>query len=60
MNSKQVVKALKKEGWMIDRITKHCIMKKGSKTVPIPMHGSKDLPIGTLKSIAKMTGVKLP
>lgn len=60
MNSKQVIKALQKEGWVIDRTTKHCIMKKGSKTVPIPMHGSKDLPIGTLKSIAKMTGVKLP
>jgi len=35
-------------------------MKKGKQIVPIPIHGSKDIPIGTLKSIAKITGVKLP
>ncbi len=60
MNCKQVIKALQQAGWVIDRTTKHCIMKKGRKIVPIPIHGSKDIPIGTLKNIAKMTGVKLP
>ena len=60
MNSKKVIKILENEGWVIDRMTKHCIMKKDGRIVPIPIHGSKDLPIGTLKSISKMTGVKLP
>ncbi len=60
MNSKQVIRTLQQAGWAIDRTGRHCIMKKGNKIVPIPTHGSKDIPIGTLKSIAKMTGVKLP
>lgn len=60
MNSRQVIKSLQNAGWVIDRHTRHCIMKKGKQIVPIPIHGSKDLPIGTLKSIAKITGVKLP
>ena len=60
MNYKQVMKTLQREGWCIERMTKHCVMKKDDKIVPIPMHGSKDLPIGTLKSISRITGVKLP
>lgn len=60
MNSREVIKALKAAGWTIDRTTKHCIMKKGGRIVPIPIHGGKDLPFGTLKSISKITGVKLP
>lgn len=59
MNSKQVIKSLQAEGWVIDRTTKHYILKKGNKIVPVPMHGSKDLPVGTLKSIERITGVKL-
>jgi predicted RNA binding protein YcfA (HicA-like mRNA interferase family) len=59
MNSKEVIKVLQREGWIIDRTTKHCIMKKYRKIVPIPIHGNKDLPIDTLKSIERMTGVKL-
>ncbi|MDQ3566070.1 MAG: type II toxin-antitoxin system HicA family toxin [Pseudomonadota bacterium] len=59
MNSKQVIKALKTAGWIIDRTTKHCILKRDGKTVPVPVHGAKDLPIGTLKSIERITGVKL-
>jgi len=54
-----VVKTLQKEGWVIDRRTRHTILKKDAKTVPIPIHGNKDLPIGTLKSIERITGVKL-
>jgi predicted RNA binding protein YcfA (HicA-like mRNA interferase family) len=60
MNSEEVIKKLKETGWVIDRTTKHCIMKKGSKIVPIPIHGNKDIPIGTLKSVSKITGVTLP
>jgi predicted RNA binding protein YcfA (HicA-like mRNA interferase family) len=31
MNEKQVIKALKSEGWIIDRTGRHCIMKKVNK-----------------------------
>jgi predicted RNA binding protein YcfA (HicA-like mRNA interferase family) len=59
MNSNQVIKALQEAGRVIDRPTRHCILKKGGRTVPVPMHGTRDLPIGTLKSIERITGVKL-
>ncbi|MBI5427681.1 MAG: type II toxin-antitoxin system HicA family toxin [Nitrospinae bacterium] len=59
MDFRQVVKILLADGWVIDRTTKHCILKKKGKTVPVPMHGARDLPIGTLKSIERITGVKL-
>jgi predicted RNA binding protein YcfA (HicA-like mRNA interferase family) len=59
VNSKQVVKRLQADGWVIDRKTKHCILKKEGKTVPVPMHGNRDIAIGTLKQIERFTGVKL-
>lgn len=59
MTGKQVVKRFQAKGWVIDRKTKHWILRKGNKTVPIPMHGNRDLPIGTLKNIERITGVKL-
>jgi predicted RNA binding protein YcfA (HicA-like mRNA interferase family) len=59
MNYKQVIKTLQAAGWMIDSTTKHCILKKQGETVPVPVHGSKDIPIGTLKNIERITKVKL-
>jgi predicted RNA binding protein YcfA (HicA-like mRNA interferase family) len=34
-------------------------MTKGSQNVLVPVHGTRDLPPGTLASIASQTGVKL-
>ena len=59
MTGKQVVEMLQKAGGVIDRRTRHTILKKQGKTVPVPIHGNKNLPIGTLKSIERITGVKL-
>lgn len=60
MNSRELLKILKKDGWYIDDITgshhqlKHPT-KLGKVTVP---HPRKDLPIGTVKSILKQAGLK--
>lgn len=35
------------------------MMIKDGELVPVPVHGSADVPIGTLLSIQKSTGVKL-
>jgi predicted RNA binding protein YcfA (HicA-like mRNA interferase family) len=62
MNGKEVVKRLEKEGWMLVKINgSHHMMQhiELNKKVPIPVHGSKDIKIGTIKSIEKQTGVKL-
>lgn len=33
--------------------------KEGFRSVPVPVHGTKDLGVGLLKAIEKQTGVKL-
>jgi predicted RNA binding protein YcfA (HicA-like mRNA interferase family) len=58
MNSREVIKRLKKEGWVLHHTKgdhhqfKHPSIP-GKVTVP---HPKKDLPIGTIKSIYKQAG----
>ncbi len=60
MNSSQLIRMLKEDGWKLVRITgshhhfKHPV-KQGLVTVP---HPKKDLPIGTTKSILKTAALK--
>ncbi|MEY9980086.1 type II toxin-antitoxin system HicA family toxin [Lysinibacillus sp. RC79] len=59
MNSKDLVKAITKDGWYLDRVRgshhqyKHPT-KKGLVTIP---HPKKDLPLRTVKSILKQAGL---
>ncbi|MEN3748177.1 type II toxin-antitoxin system HicA family toxin [Sphingomonas sp. HF-S3] len=62
MRSREVIKRLLAHGWVEVRQTgshrhfRHPTLP-GTATVP---HPKSDLPIGTLKSISKQTGVPLP
>jgi len=61
MNSRDVIRALKRDGWFeVDQAGSHQQFKhptkKGRATVP---HPKRDLPMGTLKSIEKQTGLRL-
>jgi predicted RNA binding protein YcfA (HicA-like mRNA interferase family) len=61
MNSRDVIKALKKDGWYeVRQVGSHKqfkhTTKKGRVTVP---HPSREIPIGTLKSIEAQAGLKL-
>jgi len=59
MTGKEIVKLLIKNGWEIDRVKgSHHIMKKKDKTITVPVHGKKDIPIGTLNDILKEAGLK--
>ena len=61
MSSTEVIRRLKAHGWSeIARRGSHVQLKHLSKPgrVTVP-HPKKDLPIGTLKSIEKQSGVKL-
>lgn len=61
MNGRDVLKRLRQEGWVLDHVTgSHHLMRKGSLKVPVPVHGSRDLPTGLIKAISRQTGVKLP
>jgi predicted RNA binding protein YcfA (HicA-like mRNA interferase family) len=61
MRSRDVIQQLQKDGWYeVNQAGSHKqfkhMVKKGRVTVP---HPSRDIPIGTLKSIEKQAGVKL-
>jgi predicted RNA binding protein YcfA (HicA-like mRNA interferase family) len=60
VSGKDVIRRLKDQGWTLDRVKgSHHVMRKAGISCPIPIHGNKDLAIGTLKSIERITGVKL-
>jgi predicted RNA binding protein YcfA (HicA-like mRNA interferase family) len=59
MTGKEFIKLLIKNGWELDRIKgSHHIMIKQHKTLSVPVHGNKDLPVGTLNSLLKDGGLK--
>lgn len=59
MTGKNLLKLLKKENWELDRINgSHHIMKKDEKTLSVPVHGNRDIPLGILNAILKQAGLK--
>ncbi|MGO4880525.1 MAG: type II toxin-antitoxin system HicA family toxin [Bryobacteraceae bacterium] len=61
MDSREVIKRLERDGWYeVNQVGSHKQFKhpakQGRATVP---HPKRDIPIGTLKSIEKQTGIKL-
>jgi len=60
VDGREVVKALQAVGWKEVRISgSHHILQKDGKSVPVPVHGRRDLGIGLIRRIEKQTGVKL-
>jgi predicted RNA binding protein YcfA (HicA-like mRNA interferase family) len=60
ISGKKVIKLLLKDGWTkVSQSGSHVKLTKGSLVTIIPLHGNRDLPKGTLRSIEKQTGVKL-
>jgi predicted RNA binding protein YcfA (HicA-like mRNA interferase family) len=61
VSSREVIRKLQDDGWELKRVSgshhhfRHAT-KQGTVTVP---HPKKDLPLGTLKSIERQSGVKL-
>lgn len=59
LTGKQLVKQLMDEGWSVDRISgSHYIMVKGDRTISVPVHGNKSLPVGLLNKLLKQAGLK--
>jgi predicted RNA binding protein YcfA (HicA-like mRNA interferase family) len=61
MDSQMIIKMLQKDGWFkADQSGSHILFrhpsKKGRVTVP---HPKKDIPIGTLRSIERQSGIKV-
>ncbi len=60
MDSGSIIKLLQKYGWELKRVTgshHHYINIDTNNLITVP-HPKKDIPIGTLKSIEKHSGIK--
>ena len=60
MNSKEIIKLLKKNGFkMKSQNGSHKKFVKDNKTAIVADHGKDEVPLGTLKSIERQSGLKL-
>ena len=61
MNGKEIIRLLEEAGWKHThtRGSHYKMEKKHHRSVPVPVHGKRDLGIGLVKAIQKQTGVKL-
>lgn len=60
MEAKEVLKLLKSNGFSeVSQRGSHLKLTSGDKIVIVPIHGAKDIPIGTLKNIEKQSGIPL-
>lgn len=61
MKAMDVIKMLKAEGWYeVRQSGSHKIFQHDTKpgNVVVPVHGKKDVPIGTFNNILKQAGLK--
>ena len=61
ISGKDFCKLLDKKGWQLKTIkgSHHVFMKEGKKErISVPVHGSKDLKIGLLKSVMKIANIE--
>ncbi len=60
MNGKELIKKMKKNGWILDRIngSHHIMVREGDRSIPVPVHGKKDIPKGLASAILKQAGIK--
>jgi len=57
MTAKEIMKILKANGWVLDRINgSHYIFKKDGKTVSVPLHGNRDI-YPFCKKLLKQAGI---
>ena len=59
MKSDEFHRLIERNGWTyLRKAGSHVIYKKGSRTYPVPYHGSKEMGIGIVKKISNDMGLK--
>jgi predicted RNA binding protein YcfA (HicA-like mRNA interferase family) len=60
MNGKDLSVILKEHGWTLDRVkgSHHIFVKQGKRSIPVPIHGNKDLPRGLINAILKQAEIR--
>ncbi|MCD4824658.1 MAG: type II toxin-antitoxin system HicA family toxin [Phycisphaerae bacterium] len=59
MTGRQLIKIMKKHSWVLDRVSgsHHIMIKEGCRSIPVPVHGSRDIPKGLANAILKQAGI---
>jgi predicted RNA binding protein YcfA (HicA-like mRNA interferase family) len=60
LSGKALCRVVERHGWQLKRITSsHHIYTKAGRRMPlsIPVHGNRDLPVGTLRGLLKDAGL---
>ncbi len=59
MTGRQLIKIMRQNGWILDRVagSHHIMVKENRRSVPVPVHGKKDLPRGLVSTILKQAGI---
>ncbi|MEC4818094.1 MAG: type II toxin-antitoxin system HicA family toxin [Scytonema sp. PMC 1069.18] len=60
VSGKTLCRIVEQHGWQLKRVTgsHHIYAKEGANSIlSIPVHGNRDLPSGTLKSLLKDAGL---
>ncbi len=58
VKTSQVLRALRRAGFQqVDQEGSHIKLRRGERIAIVPDHRGKDVPLGTLRSILKQTGL---
>ena len=59
VTGRQLLKIMKKNGWILDRVSgsHHVMIKEARRSIPVPVHSSRDLPKGLVSAILKQAGI---
>lgn len=60
ISGKKLCKILERQGWVLKRVkgSHHIYAKQGEQSIlSVPVHGSRDIPLGTLRGLMKDAGL---
>ena len=60
MTGRQLIKIMKRNGWVLDRVSgsHHVMIKEGCRSIPVPVHRKRDLPKGLVSAILRQAGIR--
>jgi predicted RNA binding protein YcfA (HicA-like mRNA interferase family) len=56
---RDLIKLLEAHGWTLDRVrgSHHIMVKPGKRSIPVPVHGKRELPKGLVAAIKRQAEV---
>jgi predicted RNA binding protein YcfA (HicA-like mRNA interferase family) len=60
MSGKEMCKVLEGLGWVLDHVrgSHHIYRHADGRTLPVPVHGSRTMKLGTQRAVMRLAGVR--